>query len=443
MQRFVTSGQHVMMRRDVASHYGRSRLFDGTAAEVHGVVAVGRLDPSPVASGRVTRPAADRSVRTLVAGCLVGGVAGWSLTTAGAGATALETAYDVDLVMIGLLTTAMAVPYALLQLSAGSLVDRWGARAAGLLGLSVVVVAYLAALVAPDLWLALAARAVVGAGSALCFAVGADLARSSRTGPIGLGVFGGVAVAWAGAAVFCVPLAEGLLGWRSAWATAAAAAVVATAALVLVPVARSAAARPPMPSHGRASVLRDGEVHRLGAIHAVTLGLGVVLSNWVAVVLERAWGLSAGVAAGLGSLVLLLAMISRPLGGYLARRRPDRTRQMVVLSLLVSAAATAALARPAGIAAAAVATCALGMASGLPFAAVLATVQARRTDRPAAAVGLMNGQANALVVLGAPLLGAAIQGSRSTLGLLVVAAVWLVPLTALPVTLGRRGGRTR
>jgi predicted MFS family arabinose efflux permease len=113
----------------------------------------------------------------------------------------------------------------------------------------------------------------------------------------------------------------------------------------------------------------------------------------------------------------------------------------VVLSLLVSATATAALARPSGIAAAAVATCALGMASGLPFAAIIANAQDRRPDRPAAAVGLMNGQANVLVVLGAPLLGAAIQGSRSTLGMLVVAAVWLVPLAALPVTLGRRGRR--
>jgi predicted MFS family arabinose efflux permease len=405
------------------------------------VVQVGRRGPS-TATAPTQPTAAGRSVPTLVAGCLVGGAAGWSLTAAGAGATALETAYDVDLVMIGLLTTVMAVPYALLQLPAGSLVDRWGARAAGLLGLSLVIIAYLAALLAPEIWLALAARAVVGVGSAVCFAVGADLARSSRTGPVGLGFFGGVAVASGGAAVFCVPLAEGLLGWRSAWGTGAAAAAVAAAALVLVPVALSAAARPPVPTHGRTSVLRDGELHRLAAIHAVTLGLGVVLSNWVAVVLERVWGLGAGVAAGLGSLVLLLAMISRPLGGYLARRRPDRTRQMVVLSLLVSAAATAALARPAGIAAAAVATIALGMASGLPFAAVLATAQARRPDRPAAAVGLMNGQANVLVVLGAPLLGAAIQNSVSTLGMLVVAGVWLVPLVALPATLGRRSSRT-
>jgi predicted MFS family arabinose efflux permease len=386
-------------------------------------------------------PAAGRSRRTLAAGCLAGGAAGWSLTTAGAGASALEAAYGVDLVVIGLFTTAMAVPYALLQLSAGSLVDRWGARAAGLLGLGVVVLAYLAALVTPEPGLALAARAVVGVGIAVCFAAGADFARLSRTGPTGLGIFGGVAIAAGGAAVLVVPLVEGLLGWRAAWATGAASALVAVVALVLVPAGASAADRPPVPVRGHASVLRDGELHRLAAVHAVTLGLSVVLSNWVAAVLERAWGLGSGTAALLGSLVLLLAIVSRPLGGHLARRIPHRTRGVVVVSLLASAAATAALARPSGVLTAAVAVCVLGIATGLPFAAVLATAQARRADRPAAAVGLLNGLANAVVLFGAPLLGAAIQASLSAVGMLVAAAVWLIPLLVLPTSLGRRRSR--
>jgi predicted MFS family arabinose efflux permease len=388
----------------------------------------------------VTPPTeATRSAGTLVAGCLVGGAAGWSLTAAGAGATALEDAYGVDLVVIGLFTTAMAIPYALLQLPAGALVDRWGARRAGLLGLALMIVAYLAALTVPHVGLALAARAVVGAGGAICFTAGADLARRSRTGPLGLGLFGGVAIGAGGAAVLVVPLLEGVLGWRSAWATSAAAALLAVGAVALVPAAASVThpANRPRVRGGR-SVIRDGELHRLAAVHAVTLGLGVVLSNWVAVVLERVWGLPAGVAATLGSLVLLLAVVSRPLGGYLARRHPTSIRTLVVAALVASAGATAALAWPSGVVVAGLAVGVLGLASGLPFAAVLAAAQSRRADRPAAAVGLMNAQANLLVLLGAPLLGAAIQHASSTPGLLVVAALWLVPLLALSEALGRR-----
>jgi nitrate/nitrite transporter NarK len=389
--------------------------------------------------GQVRPAEAGRSLRTLFAGCLVGGAAGWSLTAAGAGATALEKAYAVDLVVIGLFTTAMAIPYALLQLPAGALVDRWGARRAGLLGLALMIVAYLAALTVPHVGLALAARAVVGAGGAICFTAGADLARRSGTGPLGLGLFGGVAIGAGGAAVLVVPLLEGVLGWRSAWATSAAAALLAVGAVALVPAAASVThlANRPRVRGGR-SVIRDGELHRLAAVHAVTLGLGVVLSNWVAVVLERVWGLPAGVAATLGSLVLLLAVVSRPLGGYLARRHPTSIRMLVVGALVASAAATAALAWPSGVVVAGLAVSVLGLASGLPFAAVLAAAQSRRADRPAAAVGLMNAQANLLVLLGAPLLGAAIQAASSTLGLLVVAALWLAPLLALSEALGRR-----
>jgi nitrate/nitrite transporter NarK len=388
------------------------------------------------------RGEAGRSVRTLVSGCLIGGAAGWSLTAAGAGAMALEAAYRVDLVMIGLFTTAMAVPYALLQLPAGALVDRWGARRAALLGLGSMIVAYLVALTEPHTGLALAARAVVGLGGAICFSAGADLARRSCTGPLGLGLFGGVAIGAGGAAVLVIPLLEGALGWRSAWATSAGTAVLAVAALALVPAAAAVARRGYRArSESSASVVRDGQLHRLAAIHAVTLGLGVVLSNWVAVILERVWGLAPGVAAVLGSLVLLLAVVSRPLGGYLARRHPSSVRGLVVGALLASAMATAALAWPTDVVVAGLAVSVLGLASGLPFAAVLAAAQARRADRPAAAVGLMNGQANVLVLAGTPLLGAAIQGAMSTPGLLVVAAVWLVPLVALPEALDRRPRR--
>ncbi|SFK77572.1 MFS transporter [Geodermatophilus ruber] len=396
---------------------------------------------APPAEERPAEPR--RSVRTLVAGCLVGGAAGWSLTAAGAGATALERGYGVDLVVVGLLTTAMAVPYALLQVPAGALVDRWGARRAGVLGLGLVVVAYLAALVVPDVGLALAARAVVGAGGAICFSAGADLARRSGTGPLGLGIFGGLAIGAGGVAVLVVPLLADVLSWRSAWATGAGTALLAAGSLVLVPAASAVAARTRdrSPTEEAASVIQDGQLHRLAAVHAVTLGLGVVLSNWVAVVLERLWGLGPGMSAALGSLVLLLAVVSRPLGGYLVRRHPASTRVVVLGALLAAAAATAVLARPSAVVVAGLAVSVLGLASGLPFAAVVAIAQARRADRPAAAVGLLNAQANVLVLLCTPLLAAAIQGSMSTLGLLAVAAVWLLPLLVLPDSLRRRPRR--
>lgn len=385
-------------------------------------------------------PAPQPSLGRLLASCLLGGSAGWGMTAAGAGTAGLTAAYDVGLVMVGLFTTALAIPYAVLQLPAGSLVDRIGIRRAALLGLGLVVAAYVVASTVSVPALALAARAVAGAGTAVCFVAGAELARQSGWGPSGLGVFGGLTIGAGGIAVVVVPAAEPLLAWRSAWLTSAAAAAVAMIAVAWA--ARDMAVRRvrnPSREGRAASLWRDGELHRLGAIHAVTLGLSVVLSNFATVILHDRWGLPMAVAAATGSLILLSAIVSRPLGGWLTGRAPDRTRAMTAGALIASAVGTALLARPTHLAVAVVAVLALGVGSGLPFATVIGAAQDRRPDRPAAAIGLMNGHANGLLVLGTPLLGAVIERDVIGPGLVTIGALFLLPLLGLPRSIpGRR-----
>jgi nitrate/nitrite transporter NarK len=393
----------------------------------------------------MTAPSGPRA--TLAVACLVGGSAGWAMTAAGAGVDSLVPAYGVDLVTVGLMTTALALTYALLQLPAGSLVDRIGPRRSSMLGLSAVVVVHVVASSAPETWLALTCRALAGAGYAVCFVSGAELARSSGTGITGIGVFGGVSLAASGVAVAVVPLFEPLLHWRSAWATSG---LVATVALVAV-----ARIRPPIdPRLGptttvpddltpvaATSLWRDAELYRLAGVHALTLGAGVVLSNWATVVLVDTWGFSRAGAAVTGSLVLGMAVLCRPAGGELSRRRPEAMGRLTVLSLIVCAVATLALSIPSTPFIAVVAVMALGLFSGLPFAAVLAAGQAQRPDRPGAAVGLMNGIASSLILVGTPLLGAAIDQGITAAGLQIIAVLWLVPLAGLPRTVGRSARR--
>jgi predicted MFS family arabinose efflux permease len=381
----------------------------------------------------------------LVVACLLGGAAGWAMTAAGAGAGVLAAAYDTSLVAVGLMTTALAVTYASLQLPAGSFVDRVGVRSASLLGLTVVVVAHAAALTVPLTWVALLCRAVAGAGYAVCFVSGAELARRSGTGPSGVGLFGGVSLAASGAAVLVVPFAEPLLGWRAAWWTSGTVAVVALLMVVRSPAPARLVPDPgdsPSTGDGGPSLLRDGELHRLAAVHAVTLGLGVVLSNWAALVLEDSWGFDRTTAALTGSVVLGMSVLSRPLGGHLVRRVPDRMGHIVALSLAGCSAATLSLAFPTAPLVAVLAVVALGVLSGLPFAGVITAAQARRPDRPAAAVGLLNSQANMVIVVGTPLMGATLEHGAASAALWGMAGLWLVPLLARPRS-GRLSGRRR
>ncbi|GAB6987710.1 MFS transporter [Nocardioides pyridinolyticus] len=389
-------------------------------------------------------------VRLLVA-CLLGGSAGWAITAPGAGAGPLAEAYSTDLMWVGLLTSALAAPYAALQLPGGVLVDRLGVRRAAGVGLSLVVLAHAAALVAPVPWLALTARILSGAGYAVCFVSGAELARSSGRGSRAMGVFGGVALAASGAAVLTVPFAEHLLGWRAPWATTLAVTAVALVLALRLPTERprgaSGATQPadvdgstaeetaPDPAAAGTAppaLLRDGQLFRLAMVHGVTLGLGLILSSWATTLLMDIWSFGPSAAAVIGSGVLGLSVLSRPLGGHLTAVRPARTRTVWIGALLACAVATLALAQRTTPAVAVLAVATLGMCSGLPFASVLQAAQVRQPQRPAAAVGAMNTVAFGLVVAATPVVGWAVDHDHASATLLTVACLWLLPLVALP-----------
>ncbi|MEW2289270.1 MFS transporter [Streptomyces sp. NPDC047841] len=372
--------------------------------------------------------------RRLLAACLLGGTAGWSLTAAGAEVTSLARAYHLSLPQVGILTSAFSITYATAQVPSGMAVDRFGARRAGVWGAAMVAAAYAVASVAPWGGVAFTCRAIAGIGAALCYVAGAEAARGSGTGAVGQGVFGGAAAAAGGAALLVVPLAGHALGWRSTWVTSALLALAGlVAVLSAVPAAVPDGAREATEGTGtRHSLLRDGELYRLAAVHAVTFGGSVVLSNWAALILRRTWHVSGTFAAVSASLILLTTIVSRPLGGYLARRRPGHGLRWTVGSLLTGSLCVLALTAGQPAAVAPLLCVVLGIASGLPFAGVFAAAQQRRPDRSAGAVGLINAHANLVIVIGTPLLGAAVAGGWTSTAIVVSAAVWTIPLICLP-----------
>lgn len=374
-----------------------------------------------------------RSARLLVA-CLLGGSAGWAITAPGAGARVLASAYGTDLLWVGLMSAALAAPYAALQFPAGMLVDRWGVRRSTSAGLSLVLLAHLVALTTPEPSIAVVARLLSGVGFAVCFVSGAELARSSGWGSRGMGVFGGIALAASGASVLGVALTEPVLDWRASWATSAvvsAAALLGTALLRELPTERQHEA-PTAIVTSPPSLHHDGELLRLAAIHAATLGLGLVLSTWASTLLLDLWSFPTTAAALVGSMVLGLSVISRPLGGQVATVRPHVIRPLWAIALVVCALSTLALATGGPAFVAVVGVVALGIFSGLPFAAVVQAAQARQPARRAAALGLLNTIAFGLVVVGTPAVGWAVDHDHARAALVTIGLLWLVPLLALP-----------
>jgi MFS family permease len=370
--------------------------------------------------------------RALVGGCALGLATGWNISNTGAIATQLSHRYGVGLATVGLLTTALFTTHLAAQIPGGRASDRFGARRAGLLALVVIVVFSAASMAAPVAWLAIVTRALTGVGTGVSFIAGSAYVRAMGGSPAAQGLFGGVGLAGGGFALAVVPQVEGWLGWRAPYATALAIALLAIVLLVAAPRDKPRI-RPERQEGLRAGVLLDTRLYRLAVLYAASLGLSVVVGNWVVTLLDRHGGLGKGVAGAVGSLTLALGIVTRPFGGWILREHPEHARLAVGASLAAGAAGTIllAIARPPELAAFGAAL--VGVAAGIPFAAAFTGAAVMRPDSPAAAVGLVNGAASAVILAGTPLLGLSfgLPGDGRT-GFAVVAGLWIVALLALP-----------
>ena len=370
--------------------------------------------------------------KAVFGGCAAGLATGWNVANIGAIPSHLSRTYGVSLAVIGLFTTALFVTHLAMQIPGGRAADRFGARRSALLGLAFTVVFNAVALIAPEPALAISARALTGIGTGLAFVAGIAYVRESGGSPFAQGLFGGVGLAGGGVALGVVSQVDGWLGWRAPFWTAL---VVGLAGLLALWAA------PPEPRRVRverdldvpAGLLRDRRLYRLAALYGASLGLSLVVGNWVVELLERNGGIAKGTAGAVGALTLLLGVITRPLGGWILRERPATMRVATGASLAAGAVGTALLAVADPLGVAVVGALLIGLAAGIPFAPAFMGAALVRPDAPAAAVGMVNSAASVVVLAGTPLLGVTFSlPGNGRIGFAVVAALWLVALALLP-----------
>ncbi|HEY2777362.1 MAG TPA: MFS transporter [Gaiellaceae bacterium] len=352
--------------------------------------------------------------RSLIAGFALAFTPGFNVANVGAVADAASRQYGVGLAVIGLFTTALFLSHAAMQVPMGRLCDRLGARAVGASGLVVVTVASAAALGWREAWFGIAMRFVAGFGTAASFVGGSDYVRATIGTPVAQGLFGAISMAGGGLAVALLPL---WASWRTPFVAATIVAAVGVVIVLLAPRDGARAAR----SLNRATV-RDRRLLPLGAWHAASFGLSVVLGNWTVTLLHRAGGVSEATAGIAGGLILFLGVISRPAGGRLIDRPA-----LVRASFVAAAFGTVALTVATPFAFALVGAVVVGLAAGIPFAPSFAGAARVRPDAPAAAVGFVNMIAAVVILVGTPLLGLTFSlPGNGRIGFAVVAALFLV-----------------
>ena len=151
-------------------------------------------------------------------------------------------------------------------------------------------------------------------------------------------------------------------------------------------------------------MLLASQLWLLGLLQMATFGLSVVVGSWVVVILTKVMKVPATEAGLIGSLVLLLGIVSRPLGGVLRRHmgiRPLLLGSLLMIALGCFAFVTSLITL--GIALTAVVL--IGIGVGLPYAAMFSRAGALFPGRAGAAMGLVNMLGIIMILGGAPLVG--------------------------------------
>jgi len=274
---------------------------------------------------------------------------------------------------------------------------------------------------------------------------GSAYVRSKSGTAFAQGLYGGAALGGAGVALAVVPLAADLIGWRAPFVTAILLALGAVALLAAAP-SDGPRRRQLREAHVPSGVLRDVRLYKLAVLFSCSLGLSVVLGNWVTTLLQREGGMNRGAAGAIAALTLVLGIVSRPLGGWILQKHPRRIRLAVGASLVGGALGSLVVAAAASAATPALAVFGvllIGVAGGIPFAPSFQGAALLRPDAQAAAVGFVNGAASMVILAVTPLLGLAFSlpgGGRA--GFVVIAFLWASALFLLPST-ASLGGELR
>jgi nitrate/nitrite transporter NarK len=157
------------------------------------------------------------------------------------------------------------------------------------------------------------------------------------------------------------------------------------------------------PAGSFGEMIGSGELWLLGVMQMASFGLVIVVGAWITTLLRSSFQMPIKTAGLMGSVVLLLGIVSRPMGGWLLERMKIMT--LVRGALLVNAAACAVLAWGQRIDLAFTAIVALGIGCGLPYAGLFNRAAALFPGRAGAAMGLVNMVGISMILVGAPAVG--------------------------------------
>jgi MFS family permease len=340
----------------------------------------------------------------LVCACAVGFAFSANYTNHAPMVGALRGEFHFNQALAGLLTTGIFLTHAVMQIPGGHLVDRLGPRRVLIAAMAWVAAGNFAIALSGAYWQLLFWKIFVGIGTGTCVVAGARYVHEAMAGKrlhFAQGLYGGSILLGSGFVILAVPRISVHIGWRGAFVVTA---VVASAAWLLWTIA---APRVPQSAHAAGrfrGVLLAPELWVMGLMQMASFGLAIIAGAWIVTLLSGSLGVPAAEAGLIGSFVLLLGIVIRPLGGVLVGRTGVRT--LLAASFVMNAGGCFGLAfGGSSLPLAILAVALLGTGCGLPYAALFTRAAALFPGRAGAAMGLVNMLGILMILAGAPLVG--------------------------------------
>ncbi len=392
------------------------------------------LPTTPATTGVRSSPLSESAQRVaVICGCIVAFAYSANYTNHAPLASALMREFGFNNALAGFLTTGIFLTHAGMQIPGGYLVDRFGSRRIVLIALLWVATGNFLMAAAGAYWQLLFCKIFTGMGTGVCFVGGARYVHEGCAGPrlnVAQGFFGGSIQLGAGFVIFAVPLVYKLAVWRATFLISAG--MVLVAAVIWITKA-PLVEFPPSPPGKFHLMLLAPQLWLLGLFQMATFGMSVVVGSWVVVLLVKVMKVPVTRAGMIGSLVLLLGIVSRPLGGALRQHigiRPLFAGSLVMISLGCFLLLPSSISLITALAAVVL----IGIGVGIPYAAMFSRAANLFPGRAAAAMGFVNMLGIVMILGGAPLVGhlADLTGSFKTsfavLGGFSLAACAAVPL---------------
>ncbi len=229
---------------------------------------------------------------------------------------AIRSDLHISAGQVGLLSTSLFLGVGLAYPLGGWLSDQYGARRVIICALLCTGFGGSFAASVPHFQWILLCRFVVGCGIGTALVAGSQAAAQlGQHAALGMGIFGGATQAGAALGLLVTPFLLDVEGWRTALDIAGFPSIIVSVFWFLLKEEASKRRTQGFPRI--VGALRTPSIWLLGVMLLGTLGLGQAIAPWLPLLFSSASGIPLGVAATLGTLILLVGAFVRPLGGLL------------------------------------------------------------------------------------------------------------------------------